>query len=107
MPAVSFSGGQVERSVVGPQCRIKSYARVTDSILAEGVTIGRGTRVHRAIIDKDVSIPAGAEIGYDSARDRSRGFFVTDSGVTVIAKNHGIQHFAVEEEDLPPDAVLT
>ena len=93
-----LSGGQAERSVIGPQCRINSYARITDSILAEGVTIGRGARVHRAIIDKDVSIPAGAEIGRDSTLDRSRGFVVTDSGVTVIAKNHGVQRLAAEEE---------
>lgn len=85
-----LSGGQVERSIIGPQCRINSYARITDSIVAEGVSIGRGARIHRAIIDKDVSIPAGAEIGYDSARDRDSGFVVTPSGVTVIAKNHGL-----------------
>lgn len=93
-----LSGGQVERSIIGSQCRINSYAYVTDSILAEGVTIGRGARVRRAIIDKDVSIPAGAEIGYDSMRDRRRGFVVTESGVTVIAKNHGVGRYAIEEE---------
>lgn len=93
-----LSGGQVERSVIGPQCRVNSYARVTDSILAEGVSIGRRAKVHRAIIDKDVSIPAGVEIGCDPALDRRRGFVVTDSGVTVIAKNHGVQGLAVEKE---------
>ncbi len=93
-----LSGGQVERSVIGPQCRINSYARVTDSILAESVSIGRGARVHRAIIDKDVSIPAGAEIGSNSTVDRSRGFVVTASGVTVIAKDNGVLRLSADRE---------
>jgi glucose-1-phosphate adenylyltransferase len=93
-----LSGGQIEHSVVGRRCRINSYAHVTDSILADGVSIGRGATVHRAIIDKNVTVPSGAEIGYDAALDRRREFVVTDSGVTVIAKNHGIPQFAEEEE---------
>ncbi len=92
-----LSGGQVNRSVIGPQCRINSYACITESVLAEGVNIGRHARIHRAIIDKDVSIPANAEIGCDPALDRKRGFIVTDSGVTVIAKNHSIQQLSEEE----------
>jgi glucose-1-phosphate adenylyltransferase len=92
-----LSGGLVNRSVIGPQCRINSYACITESVLAEGVNIGRHARIHRAIIDKDVSIPANAEIGCDSAIDRKRGFIVTDSGVTVIAKNHSIQQLSEEE----------
>ncbi len=85
------SGGQVERSVVGPQCRIDSYARVIDSVLAKGVSVGRGAKVRRAIIDKGVCIPAGTEVGCDHTLDRNRGFVVTDSGVTVITKNHRVE----------------
>ncbi|HPZ83775.1 MAG TPA: hypothetical protein PL064_10080, partial [Thermogutta sp.] len=51
-----------------------------------GVEIGRHARVRRAIIDKRVRIPEGMEIGYDPAKDKARGFVVTESGVTVIAK---------------------
>ena len=39
----------------------------------------------RAIIDKNVYIPEGDEIGYDLERDRQR-FFITDSGMVVIPK---------------------
>jgi glucose-1-phosphate adenylyltransferase len=31
-------------------------------------------------------IAAGAKIGVDAARDRARGFTVTDSGITVVGK---------------------
>jgi len=87
------SGGQVERSIVGPDSRINSYAQVEDSILFEGVNVGRYAKIRRAIIDKGVHIPAGIEIGYDHELDRVRGFTVTEQGVTVIAKTHGVEHF--------------
>ena len=45
--------------------------------------IGRHARVRRAIIDKNVYVPEGDEIGYDLERDRQR-FHVTDSGLVVI-----------------------
>ena len=84
------SGGQVERSILGPNVRINSYARVQDSILFDDVNVGRHARIHRAIIDKGVQIPPGADIGFDRAKDRARGFLVTDYGITVIAKTDGV-----------------
>jgi glucose-1-phosphate adenylyltransferase len=88
-----ISGGRVERSVLGHQVRVNSFAQVEDSILFAGVNIGRHARVRRAIIDKGVHIPAGVEIGYDPKLDFARGFTVTDSGVTVIAKAEGVERF--------------
>jgi glucose-1-phosphate adenylyltransferase len=87
------SGGQVTRSIVGPDSRINSYAQVEDSILFEGVDVGRHAKIRRAIIDKGVHIPPGIEIGYDAELDRSRAFTVSENGVTVIAKTHGADHF--------------
>ncbi len=92
------SGGQVERSILGPRCRVNSYARVEDSILFAGVNIGRHARVRRSIIDKGVMIPSGTEIGFDPGHDRARGFTVTDSGLTVIPKVGAMQSL----DDTPP-----
>lgn len=89
-----LSGGTVSRSIVGPNCRINSYARVEDSILFEGVHVGRHAKIRRAIIDKGVHIPPGIEIGYDREQDKARGFALSDQGVVVIAKADGIEHFA-------------
>ena len=86
------SGGRVERSILGPEVRVNSYARVEDSILFGGVDIGRHAKVRRAIIDKDVKIPPGVEIGYDLELDRRRGFVVSDGGVVVIAGTDGVEH---------------
>ena len=57
------------------------------------MNVGRYAKIRRAIIDKGVHIPSGFEIGYDHELDRSRGFTVTEAGVTVIAKTHGGEHF--------------
>ena len=84
------SGGTVARSVLGPNVRINSYAHVQDSILFEGVNVGRRCRLNRVIVDKDVCIPPETEIGYDRAADIARGFTITDSGLVVIPRGEEI-----------------
>jgi len=84
------SGGRVQRSVLSPHVRINSYSNVADSILLEGVNVGRYAKIKNAIIDKDVSIPQGMVIGYDAQEDKKR-FFVTESGIVVVAKGTEIK----------------
>jgi glucose-1-phosphate adenylyltransferase len=92
-PGSIVSGGSVEHSVLGSNTRVNSYAHVEGSILFDGVDIGRHAKVRRAIIDKGVHIPPGVEVGYDHEHDRARGFTVSESGVVVIAKAYGAEHF--------------
>ena len=63
LPGSDHLGGQVYRSIVSPGVRINSFALIEDAILFDGVEVGRRARIRRAIIDKDVRIPAGFEIG--------------------------------------------
>ncbi len=81
-----ISGGQVRRSILSPRVRVNSYAVVEDSILLDGVDVGRYCRVKRAIIDKDVKLPPYTVLGHDAEFDRKRGFTVTDNGVVVVPK---------------------
>jgi glucose-1-phosphate adenylyltransferase len=81
-----LSGGRVERSIVGPGVRVNSYARVADSVLMDGVDVGRGARLSRVIVDKNVRIPAGLVVGEHPRRDRKR-FTVSPGGVVVIPKD--------------------
>jgi len=85
-PGSIISGGVVNRSVLGNRCRINSFSRVDESVLFSGVNVGRGTKIRRAIIDKEVSIPAYTTIGYDQTLDQQRGFTITDNGIVVVAK---------------------
>src|SRR5262249_140605 len=88
-----ISGGQVFRSIVSPGVRVNSYALVEDAILFDGVVVGRNARIRRAIIDKDVRIPAGFQIGWNRDADIARGFTVSDEGVTVVAKGEDLERF--------------
>ncbi|MDB4766882.1 glucose-1-phosphate adenylyltransferase [bacterium] len=90
-PGSVISGGRVCRSIIGPEVRINSYSEVEDSILFNRVKIGRNCKIRKAIIDKDVTIPDDAEIGYSLETDLCRGFTITDSGLVVIGKNDFIK----------------
>lgn len=85
-----ISGGTINRSILFPRVRINSFADVDESILMDGVEVGRHSRIRRAIIDKGVRVPAGTSVGYDLEHDRER-FTVTDSGIVVIPKGTVIE----------------
>jgi len=96
-----LSGGRVQNSILSPNVRVNSYTEVHDSILMENVEIGRHCKVRRAIIDKDVTIPAGTEIGYNLDEDRKR-FHVTPSGIVVIGKGMSVgERERAMPEDVP------
>lgn len=80
------SGGLVERSILGFNVRVNSYSYVVDSILMDNVFIGRHSRVRRVIIDKNVIVPEGYEIGFDPVEDQKK-FTVSETGIVVIPKN--------------------
>ncbi len=88
-----ISGGQVRRSVISPRVRVNSYAVVEDSILFDGVEVGRYCRIKNAIIDKEVLIPPYTVLGYDSDFDRRRGFTVTEGGIVVVQKSESAEAF--------------
>ena len=69
---VVVSGGVARRSVLSPGVRLHSYAEVEGSVLMHGVDVGRNAVVRKAIVDKDVRIAPGAQIGVDPEADRER-----------------------------------
>ena len=79
------SGATVRHSVVAPNCRLLAGSYVEGSVLMDGVQIGRGAVVRRAILDKNVVVPEGAHIGVDPDADRER-YHVSDSGIVVLGK---------------------
>jgi glucose-1-phosphate adenylyltransferase len=81
------SGGQVLGSVLGRNVFVHSYSHVEESVIMDDCHIHHHARVRRAIIDKNVHVPAWEEIGWDQERDRKR-FQVTESGIVVLPKGY-------------------
>lgn len=82
---VIVSGGTVRRSILSPGVRVDDRAIVEESVIMHGAHIGAGAVVRRAIIDKNVVIAPGAQVGVDLDADRER-FSVSPGGVVVIGK---------------------
>ncbi|HEU4349373.1 MAG TPA: glucose-1-phosphate adenylyltransferase [Actinoplanes sp.] len=89
-PGVVISGSLVERSVISPNVRINSWSHVEGSVLMEGVQVGRRAVIRNAILDKNVIVPEGAQIGVDLDRDRTL-YTVSDGGVVVIGKGQKVE----------------
>jgi glucose-1-phosphate adenylyltransferase len=85
-PGCVVSGGSIESSVLSPNVHVYEDAKVDHSVILSHAVIGRNAVVHRAILDKNVVVPDGAQIGVDSEADDARGFTVSEGGVTVVAK---------------------
>jgi len=80
-----ISGSTIRGSVLCPNVRVHSFCDIDQSILMPGVRVGRHARVKRAIIDRDVFIPRGAQIGFNLDEDRRR-HTVSEAGVVVVTK---------------------
>jgi len=84
--ACILSGGVVRNSVLFRGVKVHAAALVEDCLILDNCDIGRRARVRRAILDKNVRVPADACIGYDLDHDR-RYHHVTESGIVVVEGN--------------------
>lgn len=82
-----IAGGNISHSVVFKNVFVDDDAFVENSLLFDGVHIGKNTRINNCIIDKHVRVPDGEVIGYDTEADKKR-FQVSENGIVVIAKDH-------------------
>ena len=78
------SGGTVRNSVLGRRVFVHSFSLVEDSIVMDNCDIGRNAKIRKAILDKNVKVLPGTEIGYDPDHDR-RHYHVTDTGIVVVS----------------------
>ncbi|MFH1123155.1 MAG: glucose-1-phosphate adenylyltransferase [Pseudomonadota bacterium] len=79
--------GIVQNSVLGYNVVVRSWTRVDESVIMDGVVVGRHCKIKKAIIDKQNVIPPYTEIGYNPKEDGKR-FTVTPRGIVVVPKGY-------------------
>ncbi len=82
-----IAGGNISHSIIFKNVFVDDDAFVENSLLFDGVRIGKNTRINNCIIEKHVHVPDDEVIGYDIEQDRQR-FSVSDKGITVIPKGY-------------------
>jgi glucose-1-phosphate adenylyltransferase len=87
---VIVSGGLVRAAVLSPGVRVNSWSTVERSVVLHNTYIGRHAVIRDAILDKNIIVPEGVQIGVDKEHDLARGFLVSDGGVTVVGKGQAV-----------------
>jgi glucose-1-phosphate adenylyltransferase len=80
-----IKNAKVHRSILRREVMVEEDVEIEDSIIMDYVTIRRGARLRRVIVDRFNEIGAGERIGFDVEADRQR-FHVTASGIAVMAR---------------------
>ena len=80
-----IAGGQVNRTVTSYDVHVGAGAFIDGSVLMPSVKIGDRAIVRSAILDKNVVVEPGAQIGVDLERDRAR-FTISDRGIVIVGK---------------------
>lgn len=82
-----ISGSSVSHSVLFQNVFIDDESQVLNSVIFNGVKVGKNVKINKCIIDKDVVIPDDEIIGEDIEKDKKR-FTVTESGIVVIPQGY-------------------
>jgi len=86
---VIVAGGRCRESVLSHDVYIDDGAEVSGSVLLGNVRVGKGAKLNHCIVDKNVTVPPGFEIGLDPAADAER-FLISDAGVVAVPKGYRI-----------------
>lgn len=79
-------GATVRHAILASRVHVHEEAVVEDAILFDNVTVGRGARLRRCIVDKDVTIPPGETIGLNPEKDRR--FTCSEGGIVVVPEDY-------------------
>jgi len=78
-----LAGGEVRDSILGRRIYIDNGVQIENSIVMDDCHIGQGSRIRKAIINKNAKIEPGTIIGYDEAADREK-YQVSSTGIVVV-----------------------
>ena len=80
-----ISGASLLHSLLFTGVLVRSYSRVTNSVILPYTDIGRHCRLDKVVVDRGVMIPAGLVVGEDPELDASR-FRRSANGVCLITQ---------------------
>ena len=66
--------------------RVHSFCLLDQAVLLPEVTVGRGCRLSKVVVDRGCVLPDGLVIGEDAAADAAR-FERTENGVVLVTKD--------------------
>lgn len=81
-----ISGTEIRRSLLFTQVHTKSFAALDQTVVLPYATVGRSSRLTKAVVDRGVIIPEGLVVGEDPAED-AKWFRVSEGGVTLITQD--------------------
>ena len=84
-----IAGAHVRQSVISHNVVVREGAYLEGCVIMDGVRIGRNAVLRRVILDKNVEVPDGAQIGVDLESDRSK-YTVSPGGVVVLGKGQKV-----------------
>ena len=84
---VVIAGGSVQESILFPRVFLDDESMVERALLFEGVRVGERARLKNCIVDKNVIVPAGEQVGYEPDKDRHR-FTVSEKDTVIIPKGY-------------------
>ncbi len=78
-------GSRISNTILFSNVRVQPFCNIDQSVLLPHVTIGQGSRIRRAIIDRGCQIPEGMVIGENHELDSQR-FNRTPNGVVLVTE---------------------
>ena len=84
----TFGGASLRHAVLQGDARIDPGATIEESLIMDGVRVGRGVHLRRALVGPGSALAAGASIGHDPFAD-SRRYTVTPGGIIVVPPRTG------------------
>jgi glucose-1-phosphate adenylyltransferase len=78
-------GSSIREAVLFSNVRVRSCCTIAQAVILPECTIGRGSRLHRVVIDRGCTIPEGMVIGEDGEAD-ARRFHRSPNGVVLVTK---------------------
>ncbi|MDM7861835.1 glucose-1-phosphate adenylyltransferase [Alteromonas sp. ASW11-36] len=76
--------------VLGFGVQVGAHADIRACIFLGKAHVGENCRLNRVIVDKNVYIEDGIEIGFDREADLKRGLTVSETGIVVIPKGYKV-----------------